>query len=53
MSFGLPVYYLDTCSAFGGRLLNDTPSKIALYDTGTSVSEKAEKQICEPWQGCM
>lgn len=53
MSFRLPVYYSDTCSAFGGRLLNDTPSKIAVYSIGTSVSEKAEKQISEPWQGWM
>lgn len=47
MSFRLPVYSSNTCSAFGGRLLNDTPSKIALYNIGTSVSEKAEKQISE------
>lgn len=53
MSFRLPVYYSDTCNAFGGRLLNDTPSKIAVYSIGTSVSEKAEKQISEPCQGWM
>lgn len=53
MSFRLLVYYLATCRAFGGRPLNDTPSKITIYSIGIniSVSEKVEKQICEPQQG--
>lgn len=53
MSFRLPFYYLDTCRAFGGRPLSDTPSKITIYSIGIniSVSEKAKKQIREPQQG--